>query len=140
MLYKLIGLGIYRKNQKPDLVASVYSIMMDLNNWRRDLPQALQFDPNKLGRDISRESVSTFLHYYQCINMTARPLLFRMVQKRLATGGKGGETDWRVHLSPTAIAVIEACITAARDSTIMMYSAAKQNLVGECLDRYGLLR
>ncbi|KAF2136164.1 uncharacterized protein K452DRAFT_354054 [Aplosporella prunicola CBS 121167] len=121
--------SIYRKNHKPDLVASVYNIMTDLNNWRRDLPQELQFDPNKLGKDISRESVSIFLHYYQCINMTARPLLFRMVQKRLATGGKGEDTDWRVHLSPTAIAVIEACITAARDSTIMMYSAAKQNLV-----------
>ncbi|EKG13247.1 Transcription factor fungi [Macrophomina phaseolina MS6] len=122
---------IYRKSPKTgsSLVTSVYNIMTDLNNWRRDLPQALQFDASRLDRDISRESVSTFLHYYQCINMTARPLLFRVVQRRLANLASEKEKDWRSGLSTTTIAVIEACVAAARDSTTMMHAAAKQNLV-----------
>ncbi|KAF4310964.1 C6 transcription factor [Botryosphaeria dothidea] len=123
--------GIYRKSPKTgsSLVTSVYNIMTDLNNWRRDLPRALQFDASRLDRDISRESVSTFLHYYQCINMTARPLLFRVVQRRLANLATDKEKDWRSGLSTTTIAVIEACVAAARDSTTMMHAAAKQNLV-----------
>ncbi|KAB2579364.1 putative transcriptional regulatory protein [Lasiodiplodia theobromae] len=123
--------GIYRKSPKTgsSLVTSVYNIMTDLNNWRRDLPKPLQFDASRLDRDISRESVSTFLHYYQCINMTARPLLFRVVQRRLANLTTEKETDWRSGLSTTTIAVIEACVAAARDSTTMMHAAAKQNLV-----------
>ncbi|GME22637.1 C6 transcription factor [Neofusicoccum parvum] len=123
--------GIYRKSPKTgsSLVTSVYNIMTDLNNWRRDLPRALQFDASRLDRDISRESVSTFLHYYQCINMTARPLLFRVVQRRLANLATEKEKDWRSGLSTTTIAVIEACVAAARDSTTMMHAAAKQNLV-----------
>ncbi|KAL0256464.1 Transcriptional activator [Diplodia seriata] len=123
--------GIYRKSPKTgsSLVTSVYNIMTDLNNWRRDLPKLLQFDASRLDRDISRESVSTFLHYYQCINMTARPLLFRVVQRRLANLAAEKEKDWRSGLSTTTIAVIEACVAAARDSTTMMHAAAKQNLV-----------
>lgn len=113
------------------LVTSVYNIMTDLNNWRRDLPKPLHFDASRLDRDISRESVSTFLHYYQCINMTARPLLFRVVQRRLASLATEKEKDWRSGLSTTTIAVIEACVAAARDSTTMMHAAAKQNLVGK---------
>ncbi|KAF2089564.1 C6 transcription factor [Saccharata proteae CBS 121410] len=122
---------IYRKSPKTGstLVTSVCNIMTDLNNWRRDLPLPLHFDTQRLNRDISREQVSTFLHFYQCINMTARPLLFHVVQKRLANGGKDKEKDWRTGLSPATTAVIEACVNAARDSTTMMHCAAKQNLV-----------
>ncbi len=63
------------------LMASVQSILLALSKWNRDLPDEIRFDPAKLS--ISRESVSTFAHYYQCINMVARPLLYHVVQKRL---------------------------------------------------------
>ncbi|KAK8195310.1 fungal-specific transcription factor domain-containing protein [Phyllosticta capitalensis] len=123
---------IYRKTGQSvktghSLVASVSSIMNDLNSWRRDLPPTLQFDRSRLDNGIPRETVSVFLHFYQCVNMTARPLLFRIVQRRLASGTK--ETDWKTGLSPMTIQVIKACIGAARDSTAIMQAAARQNQV-----------
>jgi proline utilization trans-activator len=124
--------GIYRKRGKTgsNLVASVQSIMSELTNWLRDLPEHLRFDFTQLDKDISRESVSIFLHYYHCINMTARPLLFHVVQRRLEDLIRGqAKSDWRKELSPTTVAVIESCITAARASTAIMTAAAKQNLV-----------
>ncbi|KAJ9630863.1 Transcriptional activator [Taxawa tesnikishii (nom. ined.)] len=103
------------------------SIMTSLQNWHRELPDTLRFDPDKLG--ISRESVSTFLHYHQCINMTARPLLFHVVQKRLENGVAEKEEDWKQGLTATTVGVIETCIAAARDTITMMAFAAQKDLV-----------
>lgn len=62
-----IMITIYRKTSrtKSHLVTSVQTIMNDLTRWLRDLPAALRSDFTSLDRDISRESVSIFLHYYQ---------------------------------------------------------------------------
>ncbi|OHW96112.1 C6 transcription factor [Colletotrichum incanum] len=129
---------IYRKTSKTApksgkrLMTSVQSIVLSLSKWNRDLPDELRFDPARLS--ISRESVSTFAHYYQCINMTARPLLFHVVQKRLQRirssddpGEK--ERDWKVGLSQTTVRVIEMCIGAAQDSINIMTVAAQRDLV-----------
>lgn len=131
---------IYRKTSKTapksgkSLMASVQGIVLSLSKWNRDLPDDLRFDPARLS--ISRESVSTFAHYYQCINMTARPLLFHVVQKRLQrirssndTGEK--ERDWKEGLSQTTVRVIDMCIGAAQDTINMMTVAAQRDLVGE---------
>ena len=124
--------GIYRKTRKTgsSLLESVRGIMSDLSKWLRYLPEDLRFNFNQLDKDISRESVSIFLHYYQCINMTARPLLFHVVRTRLENMVRNqAKTDWREGLSPTTVAVIESCIKAARSSVTIMTSAAKRNLV-----------
>ena len=126
--------GIYRKSPKSGstLVASVQTVMSDLAKWLRDLPPELRLDSSKLDKNISRQQVSIFLHYYQCINMTARPLMFHVVQKHLQKQlASEKELEWRTGLSPTTIAVIEACITAARESTTIVAAAAKQNLFGK---------
>ncbi|EJP69514.1 fungal specific transcription factor [Beauveria bassiana ARSEF 2860] len=86
------------------LMASVQKILIDLSNWESELPSGLRFDPDRLV--IGRESVSTLAHYYQCINMTIRPLLFHVVKKRLALIQKipealVKETDWKTGLSQT---------------------------------------
>ncbi|KAH8691044.1 fungal-specific transcription factor domain-containing protein [Phaeosphaeriaceae sp. PMI808] len=121
--------GIYRRAPKtgPRLVSSVQSIIMALSKWHDDLPVELRFDPTQ--PSISRESVSTLLHYYQCINMTARPLLFHVVQKRLQGGPAQKEKDWKTDLTPTTIKVIELCVSAAQDCINMMTIAAQRNLV-----------
>lgn len=62
------------------LMASVQSNILALSKWKQELPEELRFEPSRLS--TNRESVSTFSHYYQCINMTARPLFFHVVQKR----------------------------------------------------------
>lgn len=121
--------NIYRRTPKSgsSLLAAVQDIMGALLSWRSSIPSELLFDPAKL--TVSRESVSTFLHYYQCINLTARPLLFHVVQGRLGRPVAERCQDWRQGLSPTTVKVIEACVDGARDTTTMMTIAAQKDLV-----------
>ena len=124
--------GIYRKSRKSgsSLVASVQSIMGELKAWHRELPKELHVDFDRLEKHKSRESVSIFLHYYQCVNMTARPLLYHVVQRRLEEiVNNTAKPDWKDGLDDTTTMVIEQCIAAARSSVTMLTAAAKHNLV-----------
>ncbi|PSR85672.1 fungal-specific transcription factor domain-domain-containing protein [Coniella lustricola] len=124
-----VTVHIYRRTPKTGstLMASVQRIIMGLSKWHQELPEELQFDPARLS--ISRESVSTLLHYSQCINMTARPLLFHVVQQRCKAGLADKERDWKEGLTQTTVKVIETCVAAARDTIHMMTIAAQKNLV-----------
>ena len=121
--------SIYRRKPKsgPSLMAAVQSIVLALSQWQRELPDELRFEPIKLS--TSRESVSTLLYYSQCIHMTARPLLFHVVQARLRGGLAEKESDWRRGLTQTTVNVIDMCIYAAKDTINMMTIAAQKNLV-----------
>ncbi|XP_751309.3 transcription factor domain-containing protein [Aspergillus fumigatus Af293] len=125
-------LEIYRKKPRSgsNLLASVQSITNDLSDWLRQVPDRLRIDFTTLDTHINRESVSIFLHFYSCINMTARPLVFYVIQRRLdaETGGPTAN-DWKEGLSQNTVAVIESCITAARATTLIMDAAARHNLV-----------
>lgn len=127
---------IYRK--KPgsgsNLIASVQSITNDLSAWLRQVPDRLRIDFSTLDTHINRESVSINLHFYSCVNMTARPLVFYVIQRRLDAEALGCATaDWKDGLAPNTVAVIDSCITAARATTMIMDAAAKHNLIGRWL-------
>lgn len=124
-----ITTSIYRRTPKKGstLMTAVQKIIKALSQWHRELPDELRFNPARIS--ISRESVSTLLHYSQCINMTARPLLFHVVQKRLKAGLAEKEHDWKDGLTQTTIKVIEMCVSAAKDTINMMTIAAQKNLV-----------
>lgn len=63
--------------------------------------------------------------------MTARPLVFYVIQRRLdAEEGGSATVDWKEGLSQNTVAVIESCVAAARATTLIMDAAAKHNLVG----------
>lgn len=121
--------SIYRRKPKSgtSLMAAVQSIVLALSRWQQELPDELRFEPVKLS--TSRESVSTLLYYSQCIHMTARPLLFHVVQARLKGGLEDKETNWRIGLTHTTVKVIDMCISAAKDTINMMTIAAQKNLV-----------
>lgn len=121
--------SIYRRKPKsgPSLMAAVQRIVLALSQWHQELPGELRFEPVKLS--ASRESVSTLLYYSQCIHMTARPLLFHVVQARLKGGLADKERNWRKGLTQTTVNVIEMCISAAKDTINMMTIAAQKNLV-----------
>ncbi|KAJ5871158.1 uncharacterized protein N7529_003511 [Penicillium soppii] len=90
----------------------------------------LRIDFTTLDTHINRESVSINLHFYSCVNMTARPLVFYVIQRRLDAEALGSATqDWKEELSPNTVAVIDSCITAARATTLIMDAAAKHNLI-----------
>jgi len=135
-----IGEDIYRKRHKSGmtLLASVQSIMHDLEMWLKELPPELKLDFASFHHKISREAVSTFLHYYQCINMTGRPLLLRVCQKRLEALGAGrASATWQEGLSSNIVHIVSNSIAAARTATTVMEAAAKQNLLGELDDSCG---
>lgn len=135
-----------RAHTGSSLVVTVHAILQSLNQWEEALPRALRLDPDR-GSKLSRESISMYLHYYQCINMTARPLLFHVVQKRIAAirsaaegshgeehaqadlGAAEKERDWQTGLSPKTVAVIHACMSAARNTIQIMSKAADYNMV-----------
>ncbi|KJR83585.1 uncharacterized protein SPSK_10567 [Sporothrix schenckii 1099-18] len=116
------------------LLTTVHGILRSLDQWEAALPRALRLDPDR-NTTLSRESISMYMHYYQCINMTARPLLFHVVQKRIAairaaadpTAEK--ERDWQTGLAPKTVAVIHACVAAARNTVRIMSKAAGYNMV-----------
>ena len=127
-----ISEDVYRKRHKSGttLLASVQSIMSDLETWLRAIPPELKLDFGSFQHDMSREAVSTFLHYYQCINMTGRPLLFRVCQRRLENLQAGtAATSWQDGLSSNVVHVVSNSIAAARTATAVMEAASKHNLV-----------
>ncbi|KAJ5125142.1 hypothetical protein N7526_007319 [Penicillium atrosanguineum] len=127
-----IGEEIYRKKPRSgsNLIMSVQSITNDLSSWLRQVPDGLRIDFTTLDTHVNRETVSINLHFYSCVNMTARPLVFYVIQRRLDAGilGTSGE-DWKEGLAPNTVAVIDSCITAARATTLIMDAAAKHNLI-----------
>ncbi|RAK98455.1 transcription factor domain-containing protein [Aspergillus ibericus CBS 121593] len=127
-----IGEEIYRKKPRSgsNLLASVQSITDELSDWLRRVPDRLRIDFSRLSTHINRESVSIFLHFYSCVNMTARPLVFYVIQRRLdAEAGGSATDDWKEGLSQNTVAVIDSCVAAARATTLIMDAAAKHNLV-----------
>ncbi|GJN71218.1 transcriptional activator [Purpureocillium lilacinum] len=122
-IYRRPGQGAPRSGRS--LIAAVQAIMTALSRWHRELPDGLRFEPARLR--FSRESVGALAHYYQCINMAVRPLLFHVVQRRLRAGERGG--DWREGLSPTTVRVVDMCVGAAQDVVKMMAIAAQRDMV-----------
>ena len=131
-----IGQDIYRKKRQSgtSLSASIQDIMKSLSEWFAGLPAEMRLDPADLDKQINREIVSTYLHYYHCVNMTARPLLLYAVQRQMAANATNGQrasgARWEDGLSADIVSVIDTSITAARSSTSILSAAAKHNLVG----------
>lgn len=129
-----IHTAIYRKTSRDaprtgrSLMASVQRIILSLSRWHRELPDALRFEPARLS--FSRESVGALAHYYQCINMTVRPLLFHVVQRRLRAGAEERRRDWKDGLSQTTVRVVDVCVGAAQDVVNMMAIASQRDMVG----------
>lgn len=130
----IIGEKIYRKKQRSgsDLSACVQHIMKTLSDWFEKLPEAMRSNSPQLDQHPRREIISIYLHYYHCINITARPILLYAVQRKLAQNVQQPTTDrWEDGLSPDIVHVIDRAIYAARSSASILNAAAKYNLVGK---------
>ncbi|POR32016.1 Uncharacterized protein TPAR_07755, partial [Tolypocladium paradoxum] len=128
-----IHMTIYRKTSREaprsgrSLMASVQRIILSLSRWNRELPDDLRFEPARLS--FSRESVGALAHYYQCINMAVRPLLFHVVQRRLRAGDEERRRDWKDGLSQSTVRVVDMCVGAAQDVVNMMAIASQRDMV-----------
>lgn len=128
-----IGQEIYRKKRQSgtSLSASIQNIMRSLSEWFAQLPADVQIDPTDVDKPVSREIVSTYLHYYHCINMAARPLFLYAVQRQMAANNaaNGQPSRWEDGLSADVVSIIDNAIAAARSSTAILNAAAKYNRV-----------
>lgn len=128
-----IGQNIYRKQHDSGnmLLASVQDIMKDLEQWWTDMPAQLSLDFQNLGQHLSREAISAFLHYYQCVNMTGRPVLFRVFQKRLkALSSVSASMDWQQGLSTSIVHIVRKSIAGAVQATLVMEAALRCDMLG----------
>lgn len=129
----LMKTEIYRKKPRSgsNLLASMQSITNALSDWLRHVPNGLRIDFANLDTHLNRECVSISLHFYSCVNMTARPLVFYVIKRQLDAEAQGAAPeDWRDGLSQSAVGVIDSCITAARATTLILDAAAKHNRIG----------
>jgi proline utilization trans-activator len=66
-----------------NVVSIISDIMNRLHEWRQKWPPDLKVDWSDKHFYISRTALNILSEYYQCINLTVRPLLFHFVQKRI---------------------------------------------------------
>ncbi|KAJ6177981.1 hypothetical protein N7519_008442 [Penicillium mononematosum] len=131
-IHGIIGEKIYRKKQKsgPEISACTQHIMKRLSDWFERLPETMQLNPSDMSQAPHREVVSTYLHYYHCINMTARPILLYAVQRQLAASSHcPNTTRWEDGFSTEMVHVIDTAISAARSTALILNTAAKHNIV-----------
>ncbi|KAL2847755.1 fungal-specific transcription factor domain-containing protein [Aspergillus pseudoustus] len=131
-IHGIIGEKIYRKRQKsgPDLSICIQHIMKRLNGWFEQLPETIRLNPADAEHAPQREVVSTYLHYYHCINITVRPILLYAVQRQLAVNAqRPNVARWEDGFSSDIVYVINSAISAARSSALILNTAAKYNLV-----------
>ena len=134
-LSRILG-GISRRIYSPRFLSSpdepqeaMYDIAGTLQRWHDAIPHQLRFDIDRLS--YTRESVSTLLHYYQCINMTVRPFIYTLVRRRLQGSADDRARDWREGLPTATQDIIVRCVDAARETIHLMTVANRQRLVGE---------
>ncbi|RMZ91631.1 hypothetical protein DV736_g1127, partial [Chaetothyriales sp. CBS 134916] len=129
-----IGEEVYRRKQQSgtSLAASIQDIMDNLSEWFRQMPAELKLKPSDLEKEVSREDVSLHLYYYQCINLTVRPLLLYAVQRQMAANAQRPATAasrWEDGLPADMVSMIRAAIAAARSSTSILKASTRYNLV-----------
>ncbi|KAG7294530.1 hypothetical protein NEMBOFW57_004605 [Staphylotrichum longicolle] len=117
-----------RSSSSPQkLQEAMHDLAGRLQRWHDALPQQLRFDYERM--HDTRESVSTLLHYYQCINMTVRPFVYTLVRRRLQGSAEDRARDWREGLPAATQDIVVWCIDAARKTIRMMKLANKTRLV-----------
>lgn len=81
ILLNLYQPSVYNKK----LLPTISSIMSKLNEWRQNVPPELNVDfaANDEAFHISRTVANVYSEYYQCINLTVRPLLLHFTRKRI---------------------------------------------------------
>lgn len=74
---------LYQRKSHSDIIPVMLSILADVYQWQRDLPNILKVDYTKEPFQVSRVIVNIHSEYFRCVNLTIRPVLLYFVRKRL---------------------------------------------------------
>lgn len=66
-----------------DLVPVMLNLLSKIDTWRHNLPEKLKVDYNSQTLDTTRTLVNIHSKYFQCINLTIRPILLYYLRERL---------------------------------------------------------
>jgi proline utilization trans-activator len=78
--------NLYHNKQQADLIPVMLELLSEIDAWRHNLPDSLKVNYQKKGiLDTTRTIVSIHSKYFQCINITIRPILLYFVRQRLHT-------------------------------------------------------
>lgn len=78
--------NLYHNKHQADLVPVMLELLVKINEWRHNLPDSLKVEYTEKGiLNTTRTIVSIHSKYFQCINITIRPVLLYFVRQRLHT-------------------------------------------------------
>jgi len=78
--------NLYHNKEQADLIPVMLELLSEIDAWRHNLPDSLKVNYQKKGiLDTTRTIVSIHSKYFQCINITIRPILLYFVRQRLHT-------------------------------------------------------
>ena len=79
---------LYQNKPSSDIIPIILSILSEVYQWRKDLPDSLKVDYTQDNVKTSRSISNIHSEYFRCINLTIRPLLLYFVRKRLRSRNK----------------------------------------------------
>lgn len=82
-IFSRMMVRLYQQKIHSDIIPIILSVLSEVFQWRKSLPDALKVDYTKDNIETSRNIVNIHSEYFRCINLTIRPLLLYFVRKRL---------------------------------------------------------
>ncbi|ODQ63611.1 hypothetical protein NADFUDRAFT_84251 [Nadsonia fulvescens var. elongata DSM 6958] len=72
-----------RRSKESNILPILNDIIVQLFDWRQNLPASLQVDFSQKDLHVDRTICNIYTDYFQCVNLLVRPLLFYFVKKRI---------------------------------------------------------
>lgn len=81
----------HHHNDNKNILPALNTVIEKLFEWRNNIPDMLKVDYSQSPLIVSRPVVNIHSEYFQCINLSVRPLLIHFVQRRISSLSKDGK-------------------------------------------------
>lgn len=81
----------HHHNDNKNILPALNAVIEKLFEWRNNIPDRLKVDYSQSPLIVSRPVVNIHSEYFQCINLSVRPLLIHFVQRRIASLSSDGK-------------------------------------------------
>lgn len=81
----------HHHNDNKNILPALNSVIEKLFEWRNNIPDRLKVDYSQSPLIVSRPVVNIHSEYFQCINLSVRPLLIHFVQRRISSLSSDGK-------------------------------------------------
>ncbi|KAG5360489.1 Proline utilization trans-activator [Yarrowia sp. B02] len=81
----------HHHNDNKNILPALNAVIEKLFEWRNNIPDRLKVDYSQSPLIVSRPVVNIHSEYFQCINLSVRPLLIHFVQRRISSLSADGK-------------------------------------------------